>query len=260
MKKIVFTIIITIIAFFVFIPIIAIAEDDTLTIGKSTDEVRYGKTVIYTAYVNGEAVEGEYIWFVNNVKQEETSNTFTYTHREGEVTIYAKYNNLVSNTLTDNVRYTLAELLIYYSLAVAALLLGIPFLVYLSKRQHRSPLDIAYADLKRLILQTCRLEESLNTGIKVKEIRIMRLSFSLNAAAEVAQLAHEDTQIAVLQIANTKLKEAYVQIHSIKTSMPLNVQAEKAASAKEFLKEAKVAFDTFSKAQPTESEEQTESK
>ncbi len=247
MKKLLFTFLIAITLFVAFAGLNAYAEEENaLVISKDTDSIRYGKTVAYTAYFNGTVPDGELMWFVNDVKQEETGNVFTYTHKgSGQVEIYAKYGAYTSNRIEDSINYTLLELLVYYGLAVLALAGGIPLLVALSRRDHRSPLDIAYAENNRLLSDVCRLVEQLDMDKKIREIRLIRLSIAINSAADAALLASEDTQIAVLQIANDKLREAYSYIHGIKTAMPKDQKLEKALLAKQRLVELKEAFETI---------------
>ncbi len=234
------------IALFAVAPV-AYAADGSglLVISRDAEDIRYGKTVVYTAYYTpGETnYSGEYMWFVNDVKQDETSETFTYIHKEsGEVEVYAKYGNLTSNALTGSINYTLVELLIYYGLAAAALFGGIPFLIALSRNRRKSPIEAAYSDTVKLVREIKRLGEQLNSDKKIKEIRLIRLGFSLNSASDAALLQYEDTQIAVLQIVADKLKEAYHYIHGVKTAMPKAEAVEKISLALQKLTELNEIF------------------
>lgn len=247
MKKLLFAFLTVLLILFSVMPLTAFAEEEALVISKDTDIVRYGKKVVYTAYVDNSAPEGTYMWFVNDVKQDETSNTFTYTHKEsGEVSVYCKYGVLVSNTLTANINYTLVELLIYYGLAVLALAAGIPLLVLLSRRNNRSPLDIAYKDTESFLHQIEKLGEFLesNKNNRVKNVKIMRLSLSLNSSADAATLAYEETQTALLKVASDKFEEAYNYIHGIKITMPKEQLSEKISLALLSLKALQKTLET----------------
>lgn len=245
MKKTTFFLCCVLVAAFVMLfalPYAAYAAEDggLLVISRDTEHVRYGKAVVYTAYyTSGETgYSGEYMWFVNDVKQDETSEIFTYTHKEsGETAVYAKYGNLTSNTLTANINYSRMELLIYYGLAAAALFGGIPFLIALSRNKKRSPIEAVHADTIRLLRETKKLGEQLNSDKKVKDIILIRLSFSLNAASDTALIYYEDTQIAAIQVAADKFKDAHYYIHGIKTAMPKAESVEKAYLALEKLTE-----------------------
>ncbi len=245
MKKTKFLLCCVLLAAFVMLfalPYIAYAAEDggMLVISRDTEHVRYGKAVVYTAYYTSDETDysGEYMWFVNDVKQDETSDTFTYVHKEsGDAAVYAKYGNLTSNTLTASINYSRIELWVYYGLAAVALFGGIPFLIALSRNKKRSPIEAVYADTIRLFRETKKLGEQLNSDKKVKDIILIRLSFSLSAASDTALLYYEDTQIAALQVAADKFKDAYYYIHGIKTAMPKAESVEKAYLALERLTE-----------------------
>lgn len=251
-RKIIILMLISFVVFsaaFAAVPFAFAAEGDgSLVISRDTDNIKYGKTVVYTAYYSPGAINqsAEYMWFVNDVKQSETSNTFTYTHKEsGEVNVYAKYGSLTSNVLTGNIGYTFIELIIYYSLAAVALFGGIPVLAALSRNRRKSPVEAAYTDTVRLLKSVKKLEELFNSDRKVKDIRLLRLGFSIDAAADAALLQYEDTQIAVLQIAAEKFKEAYAYIHGIRIAMPKDESAEKISHSIRTLTELETLFKTI---------------
>ncbi len=206
------------------------------------------ETIIINAVLNnGEILNGNIDWYINDVKYTTGSSLIYQRSEGGAFNVYAKFNDKVSNTLNLNIIYQGTELIVWYCVFIIALAILVSLLIFKKKKKN-------FYVTASLVERTNKILPRYNTFINNYNKRQFK-----NLIYDVAVLKSDTTQnfndtkdfsFDVASRALGSVQQSMSKIYKSSKEERQNLMISSSNSIEDNLKIAINAYEEFNKTLP----------
>ncbi len=225
---------------------------NTFTISSNYESIEFGEQIIVSSTVNDFGyIDVPIMWYVDGELLEDQTNQITYSFdKGGNHIIKATINGVDSNEVKIFVDYTNVEVLIWYCLLGFAIVLGIPFIFYISKKRNRSRLKLIEKKCSEINLYLKQLEKKYKKSkskdnIKVNFKRVIGLLEGVIVNIDYEKYIYNDVVYDELKSNVSKAKKILEVVNKMYGSKSTKEIAKLISDANMFLNKSLINIESI---------------